>query len=527
MATTRAALLPLLLLHLLPSPSHLQQPFPESQYNKGWAEFLEDETSQFHDLPLAWEQEGGVPAWIQGSYIKNGPARKEFGDDRYYSNLLDSWAKLHRFNFNDGKVTMSGRMIESANYNKSVEAGKMVPTISLAHVLPNDWSWFEMMEGAVNGYDNTNVLVWKLGPQDRNVGEYLAVTDYPTAHAIDPDTLAVKAKHDMNVIKDGMSLQSCAHWLREVGKDTSLNYHMVMNPLHPSKLDFKLYRFGSTWEEREVIGKFTMPHQSLVHMFARTKNYAIIPLYPVAMDFLGMMDHHMHPFETIHKVDGPTRFYLMDLNDGTVIDGFETDDPDMVFAVHFMNSWEEGDEVVFDLTINPWDALATFFDVEAMMKQNLTTDVAAMYEMKRIRLNINTKQVSVEDWPNARGIPLLNTIDFPMINQNYAGVKNRFAYGWVSIDYWRVTLVKKDLEDSLNDKTWSLDSHYPGEMFFIPRPGAEAEDDGVLVTVVFDGELKKSYLLLLDGQTFKEINRSYLPKFVPFSFHGNWFPELY
>ena len=63
---------------------------------QGWAEFLEDETSQFHDLPLAWEQEGGVPAWIQGSYIKNGPARKEFGDDRYYSNLLDSWAKLHR-----------------------------------------------------------------------------------------------------------------------------------------------------------------------------------------------------------------------------------------------------------------------------------------------------------------------------------------------------------------------------------------------------------------------------------------------
>ena len=78
---------------------------------------------------------------------------------------------VSRFNFNDGKVTMSGRMIESANYNKSVEAGEMVPTISLAHVLPNDWSWFEMMEGAVNGYDNTNVLVWKLGPQDRHVGE--------------------------------------------------------------------------------------------------------------------------------------------------------------------------------------------------------------------------------------------------------------------------------------------------------------------------------------------------------------------
>merc|ERR1711915_251191 len=32
--------------------------------------------------------------------------------------------------------------------------------------------------------------------------------------------------------------------------------------------------------------------------------------------------------------------------------------------------------------------------------------------------------------------------------------------GWVSIDYWKQTLVKKDLEDSLNDKTWSKPSHY-------------------------------------------------------------------
>ena len=45
--------------------------------------------------------------------------------------------------------------------------------------------------------------------------------------------------------------------------------------------------------------------------------------------------------------------------------------------------------------------------------------------------------------------------------------------------------------------------------------------------VVFDGEQSRSYLLLLDGQTFTEVNRSYLPFKVPFSFHGNWFPELH
>merc|ERR1739838_777191 len=80
-----------------------------------------------------------------------------------------------------------------------------------------------------------------------------------------------------------------------------------------------------------------------------TVNYAVIALYPVSMDFWGMANHNMHPFETITKIDAPTRIYLMDLRDGTVIDGFESEDPNLIFSTHHMNAWEEEDEVVFDL----------------------------------------------------------------------------------------------------------------------------------------------------------------------------------
>ena len=104
---------------------------------------------------------------------------------------------------------------------------------------------------------------------------------------------------------------------------------------------------------------------------------------------------------------------------------------------------------------------------------------------------------------------------------------NRYAYGWMGVDYWRQTLLKKDLEDTDNYIKWFKESHYPGEMFFIPNPEGEAEDDGVLITIVFDGFREQSYVMLLDGQTFEEINIAYLPYNVPFSFHGNWFPELY
>merc|ERR1739838_474495 len=456
---------------------------------------LADEPSQFHNLPLSWSLNTSIPTWLQGSYVKNGPGQRKFGDDRHYSSYLDSWGKLNKFTFNGELVTFSGRMIETANYNKSVDKGKMVPSITLAHVQPNDWNVFEMMEGAVNGFDNTNVMLWKLGPTDKDKGIYISVTDFPTVHEMDPDTLAVKQKLGLNELTDGISLGSCAHWRREAGKDSSI--------------------------------KFPMHHKSLVHMFSNTVNYAVIALYPVSMDFWGMANHNMHPFETIEKIDAPTRIYLMDLRDGTVIDGFESEDPNLIFSTHHMNAWEEEDEVVFDLACNPWDAMAAFMDIVTMLNHPETDAVKADFVMKRVRLNLNTKAVVVEDWPNQQGIPMLQTVDFPIINNDYIGYKNRFAYGWVSIDYWKTTLVKKDLEDSMNDKTWYRPSHYPGEVFFIPRPDGEAEDDGVVVTIVFDGEKEQSYLLLLDGKTFQEINYSYLPVNVPFSFHGNWFPELH
>ena len=54
---------------------------------------------------------------------------------------------------------------------------------------------------------------------------------------------------------------------------------------------------------------------------------------------------------------------------------------------------------------------------------------------------------------------------------------------------------------------------------------AKSEDDGILLSIVFDGNLKQSYLLLLDGVTLKTVAVSYLPYNVPWSAHGMHFPE--
>ena len=119
--------------------------------------------------------------------------------------------------------------------------------------------------------------------------------------------------------------------------------------------------------------------------------------------------------------------------------------------------------------------------------------------------------------------PLIDTFDFPTINEAYRGRRYCFAYGVIMLDYSRHQLVKRSLCDSSKDKTFGLVNHYYSEMNFVANPNAQSEDDGVLTTVAYDGEKEKSYLMILDAKELKVVNKAFLPHRVPMHFHGNFF----
>jgi carotenoid cleavage dioxygenase-like enzyme len=57
---------------------------------------------------------------------------------------------------------------------------------------------------------------------------------------------------------------------------------------------------------------------------------------------------------------------------------------------------------------------------------------------------------------------------------------------------------------------------------FAGRPGREAEDDGAVLSVVFDSSTGRSFLLVLDAASFEERARAEAPHHVPFGFHGQF-----
>ena len=66
--------------------------------NVGWKSFLKEDPTEFHDIPLVWEEDSPVPAWLTGTYVRNGPAQISFGSPRrILTSWLDGFAKLHSF----------------------------------------------------------------------------------------------------------------------------------------------------------------------------------------------------------------------------------------------------------------------------------------------------------------------------------------------------------------------------------------------------------------------------------------------
>ena len=52
--------------------------------------------------------------------------------------------------------------------------------------------------------------------------------------------------------------------------------------------------------------------------------------------------------------------------------------------------------------------------------------------------------------------------------------------------------------------------------------GRDAEDDGVVLSVVLDAAAERSFLLVLDARSFEELARAEAPHRIPFGFHGDF-----
>jgi carotenoid cleavage dioxygenase len=119
--------------------------------------------------------------------------------------------------------------------------------------------------------------------------------------------------------------------------------------------------------------------------------------------------------------------------------------------------------------------------------------------------------------------------EFPAINEGVTGKRSRYAYNMhISSDRALLFdgLMKYDMDAGAAETRWFGDARWGSEASFAPRPGGTAEDDGYLVSYVYDERAGHSEVLVLDAADVlgDPVCRVKIPARIPLGFHATWVP---
>lgn len=252
-----------------------------------------------------------------------------------------------------------------------------------------------------------------------------------------------------------------------------------------------------------------VPGPTMIHDFSITEHHVLFMDLPVVFDLdLAMKGGMPYRWDD----DYGARIGVMPRGGA----GSETRwfDVDPCYVFHPMNSFERasangGTEVVFDTARYPelWRANSAKFNNDA--------------SLHRWILDLDSGTVAEEALDD-------RLIEFPRVHEELVGLKNRYGYavGTRQIDDEppRSELVKYDLETGASVAHDFGADQITGEAVFVPADAATAEDEGWLMSYVYDKPSDSSSLVVLDATDLAgtPVATVALPRRVPFGFHGSW-----
>ncbi|XP_063406124.1 beta,beta-carotene 15,15'-dioxygenase-like [Mytilus trossulus] len=473
MRTTRCQFISTLVSVFIVSSSQEKDP-------SGFRDFFRTNFEEFDNKPLRFSHP--VPSWLKlktaVTVIRNGGERFEVGE-RSFMHAFDALAKLHSFTFHgNGTVAMSARFLRTTYFNESIAANTIAPYAQFGPLNPR-FDMFEKMEALANQIDNLNVNIYRIRNAKKGNFEYMTVNDVWEVYQVSDRSLkTLKLISPPTSVKTHLYLPilSSAHPVKEFSRQTYLTFLMSVPELPFLKSFVTLYRMSSIGD-REKIVTWYLEAPTYMHSFSVTKNYAIFIGQPVSINVWKMFKKGNIVEAMEYRYNDPTYIYVVSLRSKKITtlkyDKF-------VSYFHHINAYEQ-------------------------RKHKIIVDICTQ----------NSSNMHTMEMPYIRSPTLRNKVPL------YYGIK-RFV---IDLNYDKWALVKKDVCGHGVDLSWTIDNHYPSEPWFVPTQNGKKEDDGILMTHVFDGIRKESYLVLINAVTMKTISKANLPTNVPFSTHGRFFPD--
>jgi beta,beta-carotene 9',10'-dioxygenase len=451
-----------------------------------------DEETAVDRLPLS----GQLPPWLAGTLLRITPAQLD-----HARHWFDGLAMLNAFTLRSGEVSYASRFLESREYHHVRQHGEPVgrgfgtdPCRSLFKRVASLFS-----SGAT---DNCNVNVAQLGER------WIAMTETPMAVEFDAETLGTvgPVKWDDKL---GAHFAS-AHPHHDPERAELVSY--VINFSRTST--YRPFAVSEGARGRRLIAKLPAREPAYMHSFGLTDRYVILFEQPLVVDPVRLALSDKPLIENYEwKPERGTRFLVVDREDGSLRAAV---DAEAFFTFHHVNAFEEDGELVVDLVAYDDPSI-----IDALYLDSLRGDgrPASPGFLRRYRLPLDGGDARREDlYPAPLELP---RIAYRTRNgRPYRFVWAAGASGGMAFD----SLLKVDVGEGSAER-WHEDGCFPGEPVFVATPGAEGEDDGVILSVVLDSQAGRSFLLVLDAANLHELARAEAPHHIPFGFHGQFATE--
>jgi beta,beta-carotene 9',10'-dioxygenase len=440
---------------------------------------------------------GELPSWLTGALVRVTPALFEIGDRRV-SHWFDGVAMLNRFGFADGAVSYKSRFLDSRSYRDAREG-------QIRHggfATDPCRSLFKRVQAIFSPdfTDNPNVNLARVGER------YIAMTETPLPVEFDPDTLDTIGHFDFaDSVKSHVTT---AHPHHDRERDEFVNY-----VAHFSRTsEYVLYGLPAGSTARRVIARMPVREPAYMHAFGMSGRHLILAEYPLRVNPLKMAFSGKAFIENyVWQPELGTKLQVFDRATGAHRGTYETD---AFFSFHHVNAFEnESGELVLDLVAYDDPSV-----IDALyLGEDGPRGPLGHTELRRYTIDLDGHSVSWEALPGGRDVEL------PRIDYGRRNTRDyEFAYfaGWGGRE-WIDRLVKLNVRDGTRNE-WSAPGCYPGEPVFVREPGNDAEDGGVILSVVLDAAARRSFLLVLDAGSFEELARAEAPHHIPFGFHGDY-----
>jgi carotenoid cleavage dioxygenase-like enzyme len=406
---------------------------------------------------------------------------------------FDGLAMLHRFSFADGEVSYANRFLETKAYRAAEKTGEI--TYSEFATDPCR-SLYQRVTAMFSPKltDNANVNLVKLGER------FIAMTETPIPVQFDGDTLAAAG-----VAYDVPGMLTTAHPHMDRTTKGMLNYAAKLGP----RSSYRFFLLRPDAAEPEVIGSKPVRRPAYMHSFGLTERWLVLAEFPFVVNPPSLALSGRPYIENFRwQPELGTRFQLFDRASGASVGPFQAD---ARFGFHFVNAYEDGDEVVADICTFPDAGIVHDLYLERLRAGKPVTEPS----LERFRIATDSRSVSIERLVE-------DHLELPRINYGRCNERPyRYVWGVGTDGGWLDRIVKTDVIER-SSAIWLQDGCYPGEPVFVAAPGAEDEDEGVLLSIVLDGRKGNSFLLVLDAASLDELARAEVPHHIPFGFHGQF-----